>query len=400
MKKVSLLLLLVVLACGAMAQAPANNEPGRKTTFVTNNFWDDWFFGVGIGSNWYIDKSLNDGDLFKKPTMTVNGQVGKWFSPYLGLRGQGTFGSLHSFNGTATEMAHQKLITVQVNALFDVTNYFMAYTPDRFYNFIIFGGAGGGAGWDAKLHGKGMGAKKRFLTVNAGIINKFKVAEALSVDVEIGASAVPSDLKRFGSSHRYNGLINASIGATYNFGNSANSPAAQLAAAEGKTGKSYGFAVAGSAVNVKLDQLNDEMNRLRQRNAILEKRPEFCPECPKLPAVKPTVETASFVSNVVFFRLNSSVIDASQQVSIYNTAEYMKANPNAKVRIVGYADKDTGTATYNEKISERRAKVVADVLIKNYGIASNRVSVEWKGSSVQPYPQQNAWNRVAIFYAD
>lgn len=400
MKKVSLLLLLVILACGAMAQESTNNEPGRKTSFATNGFWDNWFFGVGVGSNWYIDKTLDKGAFFKKPTLTVNGQVGKWFTPYIGLRGQGTFGSLHTFSNNAKEMAHQKLITVQLNALFDVTNYFMAYTPDRFYNFIIFGGAGAGTGWDAKLHGYGMGSNVKYLTVNAGMIHKFAVTEALSVDLEIGASAVPADLRRFASGHRYNGIINTSIGATYNFGNSATSPTAQLAAAEGKTGKTYGFAVAGATDVLKFNQLNDEINKLRQRNAILEKRPESCPECPKLPPVKPTVDVAPFVSNVVFFRLNSSTIDASQQVSIYNTAEYMKANPSVKVRVVGYADKGTGTASYNEKISERRAKVVADTLIKQYGIASSRVIVDWKGSSVQPYPQQNAWNRVAIFYAD
>ncbi|MFV0468493.1 MAG: OmpA family protein, partial [Dysgonomonas sp.] len=143
------------------------------------------------------------------------------------------------------------------------------------------------------------------------------------------------------------------------------------------------------------------INQQRSRIADLEKRPVSCPEVKPCPPC-PTVETKSdgvVVPNVVFFRLNSSVIDKNQEINIYNTAEYLKANKDAKVKVVGYADKKTGTASYNDKLSEKRAKVVAKALTSKYGISSDRVSVEWKGSSEQPY-EINEWNRVAIFFAD
>ncbi|MFY9515265.1 MAG: OmpA family protein, partial [Dysgonamonadaceae bacterium] len=92
-------------------------------------------------------------------------------------------------------------------------------------------------------------------------------------------------------------------------------------------------------------------------------------------------------------------IDRHQHVSIYNTAEYLKQNPDAKVKIVGYADKLTGYPEYNWKLSEKRAKAVADVLINEYGIDSSRISLDWKGDTEQPYPQ-NDWNRVAIFFTE
>ncbi len=102
---------------------------------------------------------------------------------------------------------------------------------------------------------------------------------------------------------------------------------------------------------------------------------------------------------MVFFRINSSKIDRGQQVSVYNTAEYMKGNPNAKVNIVAYADKQTGTPEYNFALSEKRARAVADALINDYGISSSRISLDWKGDTEQPYAE-NAWNRVAIFFVD
>jgi len=126
-----------------------------------------------------------------------------------------------------------------------------------------------------------------------------------------------------------------------------------------------------------------------------------CPECPKPqpPVTPPPAQPDVVLNNVVFFRLNSANIDRNQEINIYNTAEYLKNNPNASVKIVGYADKQTGTADYNMKLSEKRAKNVAKTLIEKYNISSNRVKVEWKGSSEQPY-KENAWNRVAIFFAE
>lgn len=389
MKKVSLLVLLVLTTLGVFAQDHQpiqgyTNQPGRKVTFKRNGFWDNWFLGAGAGANIYFGGNDQHASFFgSRPTVTVNGQLGKWFNPYLGVRGQGTWGSLHSFIGEKDNlsMVHQKLFTVQGDVLFDVTNYLGKYSPDRFYRFIVFGGVGGAWAYDANMHDQDLGRHKRNVTVNAGIINKFRLASRLSLDLEIGGTLVSSDFNQFdGGNWRYNGILNTSLGLTYNFGK-------------------YEFEGAVLRDQSEIDQMNDELNRLRQRVSTLEKRPEFCPECPKIVDTPKLVDKAPFVSNVVFFKINSAVINKDQEISIYNTAQYLKENPTAKVKVVGYADKKTGTASYNEKISERRAKAVANALINTYGISKDRVAVEWKGDSVQPY-SQNAWNRVAIFYAD
>ena len=83
-------------------------------------------------------------------------------------------------------------------------------------------------------------------------------------------------------------------------------------------------------------------------------------------------------------------------VNVFNTAEYLKANPNVTVLIKGYADKDTGTAAYNKALSERRAKAVYDTLTRNYGIDRSRLSIDAEGSEIQPYKTNN-WNRIVIF---
>jgi outer membrane protein OmpA-like peptidoglycan-associated protein len=167
-----------------------------------------------------------------------------------------------------------------------------------------------------------------------------------------------------------------------------------------KVGKKTDFSEALLMDQGLIDDLNGQINKLRQENDRLRNQPakevikEVVKDCPKCPEAT----KGSFVSNVVFFRLGSANIDKNQEVSIFNTAKYLQDNPSAKVKVVGYADKKTGTPSINEKLSEKRAKNVANELIKKYNIDSNRVTVEWKGDTVQPYAE-NAWNRVAIFVA-
>ncbi len=99
----------------------------------------------------------------------------------------------------------------------------------------------------------------------------------------------------------------------------------------------------------------------------------------------------------VRFTINSSKILPTEEVNIYSMAEWLKANPNEKIIIAGYADKDTGTSEYNMKLSQRRADAVKAELVNTYGIAEDRLSTAAFGSDVQEYPSHNDWNRIVIF---
>ena len=74
----------------------------------------------------------------------------------------------------------------------------------------------------------------------------------------------------------------------------------------------------------------------------------------------------------------------------------MKTNPDTKVTVTGYADKGTGSMKLNLRLSAQRAEAVANALIKEYGIASDRITVKSMGEvEDQPYSTP-AQNRVAI----
>ena len=384
MKKVSLLLCLALASLSMTAQeSGTSRDAGRKATFARNGFGDNWFIGAGAGASVYFGPEDQHASFLDRMTVNPTVFVGKWFNPYLGGRLAFQGGKIHSFSGNeAQNMYSMSHMNAHVDFMFNATNYFCNYKEDRFYNFIPTVGIG----YDRSANRMKDFFKHRQFngpTFNASLLNTFRINERLSAYVEVGGFIVENRFDRGpknGNSH-WNGIMNGNAGLIL------------------KVGK-VGFNEAVLMDEGLIRDLNDQINKLRNENDQLRKRPVSCPPTVQCPTVdEPKVINEAYVPNVVFFRLNNANIDANQQISIYNTAEYLKANPDAKVKIVGYADKQTGTAAYNLKLSEKRAKNVAKVLIEKYGISSSRVSTEWKGSSEQPY-KENAWNRVVIFFAE
>ncbi|MDR2956330.1 MAG: OmpA family protein [Prevotella sp.] len=382
MKKVSLLLVLVFTAISMFAQESGfSTKAGRNATFARNGFWDNWFVGVGAGANFYIGDDNFDADFLNMMTVAPTVQVGKWYNPYLGARLKVQGGSLHNFFNDAKDMLHSKYVAGEVDFMVDVTNYLGKYSESRVYSLIPYIGIGGAYGWDYKMHGQKVGSKERYFTINGGIINKFRLSKRVALDIDLSGMLLKESFNKNGSK-TYDGLAAASASLVF------------------KLGKKTDFSEALLMDQGLLDDLNGQINRLRQENDRLRNAPKpECPKCPEPTVVKQEVVKGNFVSNVVFFRIGSANIDKNQEGNIFNTAKYLQDNPNAKVTIIGYADKKTGTASINMKLSEKRAKNVANALINKYNISSSRVKVDWKGDTVQPYAE-NAWNRVAIFYTE
>ena len=135
--------------------------------------------------------------------------------------------------------------------------------------------------------------------------------------------------------------------------------------------------------------------------AVVEEEPA---PAPVQPAPEPKPEPAPVVEKKpvtltedIFFTINSSKISAAESAKIDEMISFMKANPDTKVTITGYADKDTGTSAYNMKLSKFRAQSVADALRKG-GIDTLRINVAAEGDTEQPFAENNK-NRVAIAIA-
>ncbi|NLD23534.1 MAG: OmpA family protein [Bacteroidales bacterium] len=383
MKKFSLLLFTALVAFSISAQEVQNVSQG--TVYLKNKGSDNWYMGLGGGTNLYMTKGENDADANFGDRLGWMGQleIGRWNSPNWGARlvidgGQINFVA----DGLDPE---RNWVGGHLDLMYDVTNAWGTYNPDRVYSLVPYLGIGYMYGLDGDWKkpnpdGDMFKSQNQTLTYNVGLINNFKLSNSVALFVELGWRVMQESFDGSPTSgdYDYDSMFTGTAGIKFGLGGKQDFTPAEL--------MDYNL----------INDLNSQINRLRAENEQLRQRPESCPECPE---VQPTVTEAVYVPNVVFFRINSSTIDRGQQVSVYNTAEYMKANDSAKVNIVAYADRQTGTPEYNFALSERRARAVADALINDHGINSDRISIDWKGDTEQPYAE-NDWNRVAIFFVD
>ena len=74
----------------------------------------------------------------------------------------------------------------------------------------------------------------------------------------------------------------------------------------------------------------------------------------------------------VLFATNKSDLKSSGLVNITKLAQFLRDNPDRKVIVEGYTD-STGSDSYNQSLSERRAKAVYDYLTSN-GVDAGRLA--------------------------
>jgi OmpA-OmpF porin, OOP family len=107
------------------------------------------------------------------------------------------------------------------------------------------------------------------------------------------------------------------------------------------------------------------------------------------PVLAPKAEVKFILLEDEHFDFDKSTLTKEAEVILLRNIQVMKENPGIKIRIAGYASA-SGTEEYNQKLSERRAKTVEDYLIKEGGIAPERLTKigygETRPATYEPIP--------------
>jgi outer membrane protein OmpA-like peptidoglycan-associated protein len=105
----------------------------------------------------------------------------------------------------------------------------------------------------------------------------------------------------------------------------------------------------------------------------------------------------------VLFDTNEATLKQGAADRLDRVASYLQANPHTNIIVEGYTD-STGTAAYNEQLSQRRAQAVADQLVSR-GISPDRVRSIGRGqeapvasNGTQAGRLQN--RRVEVIFSD
>ena len=389
--KVLALSLASVLALSASAQEVTSDyvqtTPAKEVAFRPGA---KWFLNVHVGVNQAL--SLDNQGWAVKVLPFENGAlplhggigVGTWWNPYFGTRFMADLGQ---FTNDYAFDANNMFVNLHTDFLFDATNYFAPYDADRVFHFIPYMGVGAYMG---ERTYKDAAVTKKFdwfegdrFNPQLGISGNFGMDFAFDFSrnfrLNVGPSVMIANMVDNISSNGYEAndfLFQINVGADFGLNNKV-------------------FEAIEPMDYELLNSLQNEINSLRSQNTELSKRPVRCPECPdQVVAPVQQVETVGGTQGVVYFRIGSSKIDKNQFINIYQVAEFVKST-NTPITVTGYADVKTGNPDYNMSLSEKRARKVADVLIEEYGVSSDLITIDYKGDTVQPF-ETNAWNRVVI----
>lgn len=369
-----------------------------------SNWRNNWFIEISAGGNQpLVERGVTNNAMktvdAAKWTATYSVGFGRWVSPYIGFRFKAIGGSIHFDSpldpGTqhVDAFVHMKSVNLQVEMMWDLLNSAAGYNPNRVFSIIPFFGLGGAASWDFKSHGTdwppfqslndGAAYRKNHskrvqwtLPVSAGIQFRFRLCKYVDFFAEARAQFYGDNWNNYSTGHSIDALVSAMGGFNFNIGGRG-----------WNTFNECNYVSQIAALNGQVNDLRAQLLACGQEVAALQAQLP-CPEqkdCVNAPLM-----------STVRFTINSDKILPTEEVNIYNMAEWLKANPNEKIMVVGYADKDTGTSDYNMGLSERRANAVAKVLTDTYGIDPSRLTVKWDGSDIQPY-STNDWNRIVIF---
>ena len=391
MKKILMLLAFASVGAVSFAQQTVSVteyeviQVQDKYRVLTNRFWDNWFFSVGGGAQVLFGNNDHIGEFKDRIAPTLNVSVGKWVSPGFGLRMQysGLQAKGFTYNetgpyvvgGPRSDGSYKQrwdYMNLHGDLLINLNALFGGYNPNRVYEIIPYIGAG----WAHSYTRPHVNAA----TFNAGIINRFRLSNAVDLNIELSATGLEGKFDgEHGSRPDYDGILGATVGITYHFPT-----------------RGFQRPIPQIISELELQQMRNQMNAMAAANMQLQQQLADAQQ----PVVEESAEEVVVVDpniapRTVFFEINSAVLSPREEMNLSYLASKLKEFPNSTYTVYGYADSATGSPAYNKQLSQKRAQAVVDALVKKYGIAASRLKVD-AGGGVDKFGKPIYLNRVVL----
>ena len=387
MKKFVIGAALLGMSMTAFAQQA---DPTLKYSVATNSFWSNWFIQVGGDYNiWYSNQEhgrrLDNGgdfDFLSKQRRSFGGSVaiGKWFTPGFGLRTK-----LQGFNSKkigAVGVTSQHFWSLNEHMMFNLSNLFMGYNPERVWNISPFIGGG---------MARNMSVNRYVMQLSAGINSSWRLCRNLDLYAEAGWNRMEdnfdgNEMAQLSNTHHGRGWedkdnhLYAEIGLTFKLGKATWNKTPDVDAIKALSQSQI------DALNSQLNDLNAENGKLRKELA----------EKPKTTVL--TKSLKEFVATPISVFFNIGKIDVALLKDLVNVralAKYAIEN-NSHILVTGYADSSTGTPAINQRLSEQRANTIVEELVKMGVNRSNIRTAAGGGVKMLEYPDYDRRATVQI----
>ena len=380
-----------VMMCSFSAFAQ-EEQTQKEYQYPNYSFWSNWSLGANGGMTLNLDRA---GSEEIQPSWGFGLFVSKELNHVWDLRLQGNLHNVKNGMGKSGSMT--------VGFTFSIIDAIKGYNPERAWKFYLLGSAGMGidkSGVIVEDYGQ------VYYLAGAGLGLSYRFAERWTAALEANAY-FPGDLgSPFDGFKGY--YAYTSLGLAYNFGVTATDKA-RIAQEAMLTQENF------DALTQERDQAKNELEvskkserALQEKVAALEKaqvnnerlaksEEELAKLRAQIDQIKKEQLTFYALPLSILYSVDEYRVPATEMKKMKAIARVMNDNPDYKFTIVGFADY-TGSADYNQKLSEKRAEEAKKVLVKKYGIAEDRLIIAGKGQGDSFGDVKLPINRRVSFY--
>ena len=355
MKRIINILAAVALLCGVSTAAGAQSvEDNYPYNFITIQGG-----GQGTFTNYKFNKLL---------TPQVALSAGRYFNSKVGAR-------LHvqgwQVKGAITDTYKFKAITGDIDLLMNMTNVINSRRTCDAFDWVMLLGFGVNYGWgfdefNSQNNALAInpnpyycGTKHSTYNMRLGTQFNVNLSRNFAIGLEIDGNMKNDE---FNLKRNYNPdfQLSALLGLTYKFGH----PAKKVVQKQEVIETYYVDEPYTETVKKQRPVENVEMSKMEK---------------------------------VVYYHINVSDVEQAQGIdaAVKEAADLIKTDPDAKIVVTGYADKGTGNAKINQRLSKERAEGITTKLVNIHGINPANITTSWKGDTVQPF-SENDKNRCVI----
>lgn len=356
---------------------------------------DDLFFGVSAGFNGAWGENIRFtpfSDYLKSQRFGVMISAGKYFTPVIGVRGSlGYYRQCGRAEKEPREVYPDyygdgfydfRNLNGYADVLVDMKNLFSSrHEDDRFRLTSLFGiGFNTTFGFDETKVERFAAPPAPYIirdkadlyfAIRAGLMLTYRLSDKFDLDFEVQMNATDDRYNGVNHDRIYDGYLATMIGVRYKIN---------------RTLHSKRLVVMTDAA---------EVEKVNARFVAAQNDLEKALALP--PDTVFNVNREQFLEMTVSFVIDKFNITDVQRPNVEAVAAYINSHPEVDVVICGFADVNTAYPAYNMRLSKRRVMAVYNMLTQQFGVDPQRLSIDYKGDTEQPYDLKYQWNRVVVF---
>ncbi len=399
----------------AVAEKKTSTEAVKKESQSNpNGFFKNWFFGVKGGATFYLSP------LKENPfSWGAAATLGKQLNSKIALRADYLYGNLKSdghFEQEQPDGSYYKndlksnvdFMEIALVMKLSLNDFFYSKSPRYLRELYLFGGGAytmyrtmitdttgafvTGSGYNDKGEKEAMKGAM-VVPLGIGVTYKLGKSDIVNLNAEFGYRFVQTDEFNGGLTATASQYTFSSLGLLFNLGRPTLTPQKITADMVREDVKKDVTEMLDKELNVRINKETKPIKEdlAKQASAIAENQNQIALLQEEMEArtnaIKEQIATKPAEGTYggggidvvgVYFAFNSTYITPAMEREIAVFAKVLKKNKNLKCEIVGNSS-NVGSPQYNLQLSQKRAEAVYNLLINEFRIDADRLTVVNKG---------------------